>query len=115
MARRVLLQLFGIPFVLIGIYITIGRFFVDAWRRKGTSYGLTTARVIIRSGASIKSRSLRTLSDAEQLWDSLDTRDVAPTPEQVAELRRRRAELQADGDLGEPGDQTLDEIAERGE
>ena len=52
---------------------------------------------------------------AEQLWDSLDPRDVAPTTEQVTELRRRRAELQADGDLGEPGDQTLDEIAERGE
>jgi len=45
----------------------------------------------------------------------LDPGDVAPTTEQIAELRRRRAELQADGDLGEPGDETLDEIAERGE
>ena len=52
---------------------------------------------------------------AEQLWDSLDAGDVAPTTEQIAELRRRRAELQADGDLGEPGGDTLDEIAERGE
>jgi hypothetical protein len=55
--------LFGVPFVLFGIYLTIGRFFVDAWRRQRTSYALTTARVIIRSGTSLKSLSLRTLSD----------------------------------------------------
>jgi len=51
---------------------------------------------------------------AEQLWDSLDVAKLAPTPEQAAELRRRRAELQADGDLGEPAEQVLDEIAKRG-
>lgn len=52
---------------------------------------------------------------AEQLWDSLEPQDVGPTAEQVAELRRRRAELEADGDPGEPADRVLDEIAERGE
>ncbi|MGI8510279.1 MAG: addiction module protein [Gemmatimonadaceae bacterium] len=51
---------------------------------------------------------------AEQLWDSIDPEAVGPADEQIAELRRRRAELAADGDPGEPGDQVLDEIAERG-
>ena len=54
---------------------------------------------------------------AEQLWDSLDDVEPAaagPDDEQVAELRRRRAELAADGDPGEPWERVLDEIAERG-
>lgn len=57
------LALWGIPFMLMGVYITIGRFFADAWRRSRTSYALTSERVIIRSGESIKSLSLRTLTD----------------------------------------------------
>jgi putative addiction module component (TIGR02574 family) len=51
---------------------------------------------------------------AEQLWDSLEPAAVGPDEAQVAELRRRRAELEADGDPGEPWEQVLDEIAERG-
>ena len=51
---------------------------------------------------------------AEQLWDSLEPSAVGPDDAQVAELRRRRAELEADGDLGEPWEQVLDEIEERG-
>ena len=43
--------LWGIPFILIGIYFVVGRFFVDAWIRRGTSYALTSRRVLIlRSG-----------------------------------------------------------------
>lgn len=51
---------------------------------------------------------------AGQLWDSLDPAALEPDAAQVAELRRRRAELAADGDPGEPWEQVLDEIAERG-
>ena len=47
---------------------------------------------------------------AEQLWDSLDPAATPLTDEQAAELRRRRAELDADGDPGEPWEQALDEI-----
>lgn len=42
--------LWGIPFVLMGAYITVGRFFVDAQIRKNTNYALTNERVIISSG-----------------------------------------------------------------
>jgi putative addiction module component (TIGR02574 family) len=52
---------------------------------------------------------------AEQLWDSLEPADVGPDDAQAAELRRRRAELAADGAPGEPWRAVLDGIAERGE
>ena len=39
--------LFGIPFVLIGLYFVVGRFVVDAWIRSQTSYAVTGQRVLI--------------------------------------------------------------------
>jgi putative addiction module component (TIGR02574 family) len=51
---------------------------------------------------------------AEQLWDSLEPAALAPTDEQVAELRRRRAELEADGDPGQSWGAVLDDIEARG-
>jgi hypothetical protein len=59
-------MLWGIPFVLMGLYITVGRFFVDAYIRQKTYYGLTKERVIIVSGLfqqSVKSLPLSTLAD----------------------------------------------------
>ncbi len=59
-------KLWGIPFVLAGLYMVFGRFFVDAWMRGRTHYGVTSERVIIVSGLftqQIKSLQLRTLSD----------------------------------------------------
>ena len=51
--------LWGIPFVLMGVYMIIGRFFFDAHRRARTAYGLTPERVIIISG--VFSRETRSL------------------------------------------------------
>ena len=51
---------------------------------------------------------------AEALWDSLEPTAVAPDDDQLAELRRRRADLEADGDLCEPWESVRDEIEERG-
>src|SRR5438128_1443265 len=59
-------KLWGIPFVLVGFYMIIGRFFTDARKRAGTVYGITEDRIIIRSGLfnkGIKSLNIRTLSD----------------------------------------------------
>jgi hypothetical protein len=59
-------KLWGIPFVLVGLYIMIGRFFVDARQRGKTYYGVTNERIIIVSGLlsrKIKSLNLRTLTD----------------------------------------------------
>jgi hypothetical protein len=59
-------RLWGIPFVLVGTYVTFGRFFYDAWRRSHTTYGLTSERAIIaRSGPfpNLQSINLRTATD----------------------------------------------------
>jgi hypothetical protein len=42
--------LFGIPFVIVGLYMIFGRFIVDAKVRSTTYYGLTSQRAIIISG-----------------------------------------------------------------
>jgi len=59
-------KLWGIPFVLVGLYIVFGRFFVDARTRGRTFYSVTSERIIIVSGLlsrQTKSLQLRTLSD----------------------------------------------------
>ncbi len=58
--------LFGIPFVLVGVYFVVGRFFVDTLTRKHTYYGITNDRVFIITEFltnKTKSISLDTLTD----------------------------------------------------
>jgi hypothetical protein len=58
--------LWGVPFVLVGLYLIFGRFFYDSELRKNTIYGITQNRIIIKSGVfkkSIKSLNIRTLTD----------------------------------------------------
>ena len=62
----VFMSLWGIPFVLVGLYMIVGRFFVDARIRAKTFYGLTNRRAIIISGLfsrTTNSIPLRTLTD----------------------------------------------------
>jgi hypothetical protein len=55
--------LWGIPFVAVGIYFVIGRFFHDAWRRSKTSYGITEQRIIIASPSETKMIDLASLGE----------------------------------------------------
>jgi hypothetical protein len=58
--------IWGIPFVLIGLYLIVGRFFLEANQRAKTYYGLTNQRVIVVSGLfshAVKSLQLRTMAD----------------------------------------------------
>lgn len=58
--------LWGIPFVLVGLYIIFGRFLTDAAVRKRTYYGLTNRRILIVSGLfsrTVRSLELRTLPE----------------------------------------------------
>lgn len=59
-------QLWGIPFVLVGLYLIIGRFFVDSFQRSRTYYGLSDRNaIIVRSGFSkqVQILPLRTLPE----------------------------------------------------
>lgn len=60
--------LFGIPFVIVSLFMVFGRFIHDAKVRANTAYGITKDRIIIKSGVfskSIRSLNLKTLSDIE--------------------------------------------------
>jgi hypothetical protein len=74
----------GIPFILMGLYITIGRFFIDAYKRGKTRYGITQDRIIIKSGVfsqDVKSLNIRTLSDIslDQKADNSGTITLGPS------------------------------------
>jgi hypothetical protein len=59
--------LWGIPFVLIALYLVAGRFLLDAWIRSGMFYALTDKRILIsRSGpfAKFTAMSLDRLPEA---------------------------------------------------
>lgn len=55
MDASILFALFGTPFLLIGVYLLIGRYFLDAISRKNTVYALTNKRIIQKSGIFTKS------------------------------------------------------------
>jgi len=45
------MRLWGLPFLLVGLYLVIGRFLVDAWARRGITYAVTNKRILIHRSA----------------------------------------------------------------
>ena len=43
----------GIPFILLGLYITVGRFIHIAWLRKRTAYVITNKKIIRKRGKRV--------------------------------------------------------------
>jgi hypothetical protein len=41
-------RLWGIPFLIVGAWFAVGRFFTDARRRARAQYGLTDRRIVVR-------------------------------------------------------------------
>ena len=60
-----LFPIWGVPFVLIGMHIMVGRFFVDAWRRRRTWYAVTDRRALIVAGSRTLSFDLRTIGQID--------------------------------------------------
>lgn len=59
-------MLWGIPFVVVGLYFVFGRFIVEAKQREKACYGLTSQRIVIISGLfsrKVQSLNLKTLSE----------------------------------------------------
>jgi hypothetical protein len=72
---NVFFMVWGVPFVLTGVYLLVGRFVVDAWLRTNTSYAVTDRRVIIEW-------ALFGLNVVESLdLDRLDTMTVSERPD----------------------------------
>lgn len=58
--------IWGIPFIAVGLYMVVGRFFADAIARARTHYALTERRALILGGlftTSLTSVDLSTLSE----------------------------------------------------
>ena len=102
-------KLWGIPFVLAGLYFVFGRFIIDARQRSRTFYGVTNERIIIVSGLfnkSIKSLNLRTLADVSlnQRADGSGTITFAPS------IQQRPWWLNAGAGMPARGQQTTPEL-----
>jgi hypothetical protein len=67
-------RLWGVPFVLIGVYLIAGRFVVDAWIRGRTRYAVTNQRILIARSAPFSnfiSLNLKRLPDVELQEDAI--------------------------------------------
>ena len=74
-----LFRLWGLPFLLIGLYITVGRFLHNAYERRNTTYVLTADQaVIVRRGFkhSVSYRSLGTIGEVETNFESDGTGSI---------------------------------------
>jgi hypothetical protein len=85
-------QLWGVPFVLVGLYLVFGRFFVDAWTRARTGYAVTDKRVLVLSGLWRRNtRSLELLGLSEiniaETKDGRGTITFGPTAGYAQSLR----------------------------
>jgi hypothetical protein len=61
-----MVQLYGVPFIAIGLHLLAGRFLMEALQRKETFYAVTTERIIIETNfifRATKFLSLRTLGE----------------------------------------------------
>ncbi len=86
--------LWGIPFILVGLYTLVGRFFWASWVRRTTFYGLTDQRAIIvvqgRSG-NVKSIPVTEMNEVS-LSDGPETRGTITFGPETAGWRWGRRE-----------------------
>ena len=59
----IIFPLFGLPFIIVGIYFIFGRFIYKAWRKRHTFYAITNLRIIIVTSTRSKEVSAIYLRD----------------------------------------------------
>ena len=69
-------KLWGVPFVLVGLYLVGGRFLVELQRRKKTAYALTNQRLIERRGATVNTVELVNLPPVSVVQRADGTGDI---------------------------------------
>ena len=106
----VFFDLWGIPFVLIGVYLIVGRFFHEAMLRSRTYYGLTNQRVIIISGMfspTVMSLQVQTLTDIALSEEASGFGTILFGPDMARSARG--------GTAGKPRRPSFESIADAGE
>lgn len=101
--------LFGIPFIIVGIYMLIGRFIVDKRKRENTVYGLTEQRVLFKTGKSkveVQSFQISTLPDADLIETSDGLGTISFGLKNVFMSKSRSS----NSDYGEKGPPALSQI-----
>lgn len=58
-------RLFGIPFLIAGLYVTVGRFLIDILIRRATTYFVTNRRILIARRSKLKSLDIKRLPSVE--------------------------------------------------
>src|SRR3954451_15422857 len=58
-------RLFGLPFLVIGLYVIVGRFFHDAAIRKRLVYAVTDQRILVLRGSKVTSLDIKRLPRLE--------------------------------------------------
>jgi hypothetical protein len=75
----------GLVFVLLGLYLVGGRFFLEARVRAGTRYGITNRRVLIRDGTRGRVRAIA-LDEIDRV-EITERRDLSGTLRLVSRSR----------------------------
>ncbi|MBI4227006.1 MAG: hypothetical protein HY600_01885 [Candidatus Omnitrophica bacterium] len=55
---------FGLPFLIVGAYLTVGRFLYKGWRKRRTYYALTTRRALVLTEGRGRELQTEFLKDA---------------------------------------------------
>jgi hypothetical protein len=86
-----LFMLFGIPHVLIGLYMLVGRFFYKYWKKRNTVYGITDHRVFVQTQLLNRSFSSITLETIPELKKSVGADGVGTiTFDTFANIKAKR-------------------------
>lgn len=64
---NIVFPLFGIPFVLVGLYLVAGRYYFDARKRTQTAFGITNCRILSTRTGKKKSFHSLDLTDIQDV------------------------------------------------